>query len=233
MHRDFISTNTKHLNSTYLYLHYLDFTISCHVLFFETKQCHGFRMFSRTHLVHSVWLGWLGWACSHYFVLTIFLQYTNGRHFVCFQTNAEHFVCFRRTYRGHFVWLGWVRRPWAADVSRAFTILIYYTLAFQRCTRKLLPMPVRAAGCRRKRRGSAAHLWCVLALGEKVGMVSVILPINLLRCLRICRRPPRFAEIHHKMRPLLFASALLKKRDPSRRLARSTEIHGQTSAEGF
>ena len=41
---------------------------------------------------------------------------------------------------------------------------------------------------------SAAHLWCVLALSEKVRMNSVSIPINLFRCLRICRRPPRFAD---------------------------------------
>ena len=53
---------------------------------------------------------------------------------------------------------------------------------------------MRAAGCRRKRRGSAAHLWCVLALGEKVMMKSIIHLINLLRWMRICRRPPRSAD---------------------------------------
>ena len=35
------------------------------------------------------------------------------------------------------------------------------------------------------------------------------------------------------LRPLFYAFALLKKRYPSRRLARSTEIYGQTSAECF
>ena len=71
---------------------------------------------------------------------------------------------------------------------------------------------IRAAGCRRGRRGSAAHLRGVLALREKARINSLILPINLLRYIRICRRPPGSADTPRQSATFLFCFALLKKR---------------------